>query len=165
MQKYYRKVLYIKGLIKKNIFGIFPLKGNYIFLRQLVFRFTTIAIIAIYKLLKIRRRVFIFKIFFYNILRNLFAYAIFINKYLLAFIFTKIFLIINNNLLYIIIYAVKKGIPPNNLRKSINLGISEACLTLGFIIKILLESIIYKRFNKNFFFKIFFLKGSYIFLK
>jgi len=60
--------LYIKGLIKKNISKIFPLKENYIFLRQLVFRFAIIAIIAVYKLLKIKYMVFVFKILFYNIL-------------------------------------------------------------------------------------------------
>jgi len=85
----------------------------------------------------------------YNILRNFFAYTIFINKYLLASVFTKIFLVINNNLLYIIIYAVKKGIPPNNSRKSINLNISKTCLTLGFIAKTLLKNIVYKSFNKG----------------
>ena len=68
MQKHYQKVPHTKGLIKKNTFGIFPLKGNYIFLKQLIFRFTAIAIITIYKFLKIKRRIFIFKIFFYNIL-------------------------------------------------------------------------------------------------
>ena len=68
MQKHYRKILHIKGLIKKNAFEIFSLGGNYIFLRQLVFRFAAIAIVAIYKLLKVKRGVFIFKILFYNIL-------------------------------------------------------------------------------------------------
>jgi len=68
LQKHYRKVPYIKGLIKKNAFGIFLLKRSYIFLGRLVFRFAAIAIIAIYKLLKIGYRVFIFKIFFYNAL-------------------------------------------------------------------------------------------------
>ena len=60
----------------------------------------------------------------YNILQKDFAYAIFINKYLLVFIFTKVFLVVNNNLLYTIIYIVKKGILLNNLRRLINLNIS-----------------------------------------
>jgi len=84
-----------------------------------------------------------------NILRNFFAYAIFTNRYLLAFVFTKVFLVVNNNLLYAIVYTVKKGIPPNNLHKLINLGISGARLTLGSIVKILLKGIIYKGFNKK----------------
>jgi len=80
----------------------------------------------------------------------------------LAFIFIKVFLIINNNLLYIIIYTVKKGIPLNNLRKLINLGISKARLTPGFIAKTLLKGIIYKGFNKRKYFRnIFFKKELY----
>ena len=59
-----------------------------------------------------------------NILQKEFAYAIFINKSLLASVFIKASLIINNNLLYTIIYTVKKGIPPNKLRKLINSSIS-----------------------------------------
>ena len=82
-------------------------------------------------------------------MRSFFAYIIFINKYLLAFISIKVFLVINNNLLYIIIYMVKKGIPPNNLRKSINLNIFEAYLIPSSIAKILLKNIIYKGFNKK----------------
>jgi len=101
----------------------------------------------------------------YNILRNLFAYTIFINRYPLAPIFTKKILVVNNNLLYIIIIAVKKGIPPNNLRKSINLGIFGACLTPSFIAKILLKSIAYKGFNKKNISEIFPLGGNYIFLQ
>jgi len=68
LQKYYQKVLYIKGLIKKNIFRIFSLERNYIFLKQLIFRLAAIAIIAIYKLLKVKRGILVFKILFYNIL-------------------------------------------------------------------------------------------------
>ena len=98
-------------------------------------------------------------------MRNFFIYIIFTNEYPLVSIFTKIFLVINNNLLYIIIYTVKKGIPPNNLRKSINLGISGACLTPSFIAKILLKSIAYKGFNKKNISEIFPLGGNYIFLQ
>ena len=82
-------------------------------------------------------------------MQSFFANTIFINKYLLAFVFTKTFLVINNNLLYAIVYIVKRGIPPNNLRKLINLGISEAYLTPSFITKILLKGTVYKRFNKK----------------
>ena len=100
-----------------------------------------------------------------NILQSSFAYIIFINKYLLVSVFTKIFLVVNNNLLYAIIYAVKKGIPPNNLRKLINLDISKACLTLGFIAKILLKSIVYKGFNKRKYFRNIFFRGELYFLR
>jgi len=86
-------------------------------------------------------------------LQNLFAYAIFTNRYPLAPIFIKISLIINNNLLYIIIYAVKKGIPPNNLRKLINLNISETRLTPSSIANILLKNTAYKGFNKKKYFQ------------
>ena len=44
---------------------------------------------------------------------------------------------------------VRKGILPNNLRKLINLSISEARLTPGSIAKILLKGTAYKRFNKK----------------
>jgi len=104
-------------------------------------------------------------IIIYNILRSFFAYTIFINRYPLASVSIKAFLVVNNNLLYAIIYAVKKSIPPNNLRKSMNLSISEACLTLGFIAKILLKGTVYKGFNKRKYFQNIFLKGELYFFK
>ena len=94
-----------------------------------------------------------------------FAYAIFTNRYLLASVSIKVFLIINNSLLYTIIYTVKKSILPNNLRKLINLGISETCLTPSFIAKILLENTVYKGFNKKKYFRDISFKGELYFLR